>query len=172
MGKWSPDSQDQCRHHGQETTSSPTRNRSSFPKQPTSKSSSSSPDGAVKVLKEKTPAQGRRNPRRHRHEQEGPRRLPRRANRQSQKGRRPLLAPPEGHHDEGLRPDHLRPCREGLLQGPRRQARRHVSRNSASTSTTASAISSAKFRASPPRRRPGSKPTSRPPPPRARPSPW
>ena len=50
-----------------------------------------------------------------------------------QGGGRALLAAPEGHDDEGLRPDHLRPRRAGFLQGPLRQARRDVSANSAST---------------------------------------
>ena len=40
-----------------------------------------------------------------------PRRLPRAADRQGQGRRRAVLAPPQGHDDEGLRPDHLRPRR-------------------------------------------------------------
>ena len=50
-----------------------------------------------------------RDRRRHVHERRGARRVPRRAD-----GRRPgegraVLDPPQGHDDEGLRPDHLRP---------------------------------------------------------------
>jgi isocitrate dehydrogenase len=37
---------------------------------------------------------------------------------------RAVLAAPQGHHDEGLRPHHVRPRRQRLLQGCVRQARR------------------------------------------------
>ena len=40
-------------------------------------------------------------------------------------GRAPLAAP-QGHHDEGLRPGHVRPRRHGLLQGRLREARRRA----------------------------------------------
>ena len=36
---------------------------------------------------------------------------------------RPVLGSPEGHDDEGLGPDHLRPRGAGLLPGPVRRAR-------------------------------------------------
>ncbi|MDC4226163.1 MAG: NADP-dependent isocitrate dehydrogenase [Candidatus Manganitrophus sp.] len=71
-------------------------------------------------------AQGGRGHRRHVHEQEGAARLLRSADRGRQKAGRAVLAARQGDDDEGLRPDHLRPCRQGLLQGRLREARRHV----------------------------------------------
>ncbi len=44
----------------------------------------------------------------------------------AKKTRRAALAPPQGHHDEGLRPRHVRPRRHRLLQGRLRQARRRA----------------------------------------------
>ncbi len=40
--------------------------------------------------------------------------VPRRADRPGQGRGRAVLGPPQGHHDEGLRPDHLRPRRPGV----------------------------------------------------------
>ncbi len=51
------------------------------------------------------------------------------------------VAAPQGHDDEGLRPDPVRPRRQRVLQGRVRQARRRSSSSSASPRTTASATS-------------------------------
>ena len=45
------------------------------------------------------------------------RRVPDRADRRGQGAGRPVLGASEGHDDEGLGPDHLRPCGAGLLPG-------------------------------------------------------
>src|SRR3546814_15610834 len=61
-----------------------------------------------------------------RHEQAGPRRVPRGPDRRCQgPGRAPVRAP-EGHDDEGVRPDHLRARGRGLLLRPLRRARRDL----------------------------------------------
>ncbi len=52
--------------------------------------------------------------------------LPGRADRGRQGARRPVLGAPEDHDDARVRPDHLRPRRPGLLQGPLRAARRRA----------------------------------------------
>ena len=52
--------------------------------------------------------------------------VPGRADGRRQGQGRAVLDPPQGHDDEGLRPDHLRPRREGLLRRRVRQARRHL----------------------------------------------
>ena len=56
----------------------------------------------------------------------GARRLPRRADRRRQGGGRAVLGPPQGHDDEGLRPDHLRPRRARVLRRRVRRARRRA----------------------------------------------
>ena len=56
--------------------------------------------------------------------------------------RRAVLGAPQGDDDEGLRPDHLRPRREGVLPRRVRAVRRATSRPPASARTTASAASS------------------------------
>ncbi len=66
----------------------------------------------------RVPRARRRDRRRHRHARRGPRRLPHRPDRARQGRRRAVLGAPQGHDDEGLRPDHLRPRRQGVL--PRR----------------------------------------------------
>ena len=59
------------------------------------------------------------------------------------RGRRPpLLGAPQGDDDEGQRPDHLRPRREGLLRRRVRDLRRQDRRSRASPPTTASVRSS------------------------------
>ena len=50
------------------------------------------------------------------------RRVPRRPDRPGQGRGRAVLGPPEGDHDEGLRPDHLRPRGAGLLPEDLRRA--------------------------------------------------
>ncbi len=75
-------------------------------------------DGTETVLKDGTEGPRGRGRRRHLHLRLCPRRLPRRAGRQGQGRRCALLGPPEGHHDEGLGPDHLR------SRGPRLLRRR------------------------------------------------
>ena len=47
---------------------------------------------------------------------------------QGQGRRRPVLRPPQGHDDEGLRPDHLRPRRARLLRRRLRAVRRAAGR--------------------------------------------
>ena len=51
-----------------------------------------------------------------------------RAGRQGQGRRRAVLRPPQGHDDEGLRPDHLRPRRARLLRRRLRPVRRAARR--------------------------------------------
>ena len=50
---------------------------------------------------------------------------------------RAVLGAPQGHDDEGLRPDHLRPRRGAVLPGRLRRARRRPAPRSAATPTTA-----------------------------------
>ena len=54
------------------------------------------------------------------------RRVPRRADRAGQGGGRAVLGAPQGDDDEGLRPDHLRPRRAGVLPGAVRRVRRRA----------------------------------------------
>ena len=58
---------------------------------------------------------GRRGRGRQPHERRGAARVPRQADRPGQGRERPVLAAPEGHDDEGVRPDHLRPRGARLL---------------------------------------------------------
>ena len=64
----------------------------------------------------------RRRHREHVHEQEGPVRVLRRADRGRVQDRRDVLAARQGDDDEGQPPHRVRPLREGLLQGRVRQA--------------------------------------------------
>ena len=64
--------------------------------------------------------------------------LPRRAGRGGQGRRAAVLGAPQGHDDEGLRPDHLRPGRAHLLRRRLRHVRRRAGLPSAPTPTTAS----------------------------------
>ena len=52
--------------------------------------------------------------------------VPRRAGRRGQGPGRAVLGAPEGDDDEGVRPDHLRPRRAGVLRGRVRRARRRA----------------------------------------------
>jgi hypothetical protein len=52
--------------------------------------------------------------------------VPRRRDREDQGRGRPVLAAHEGHDDEGLGPDHLRPCGEGLAGAGVREVRRQA----------------------------------------------
>ena len=74
------------------------------------------------------PGPGRRGHRRHRHARRRPGRVPGRPGCPRQGRGRAVLRPPEGHHDEGLRPDHLRPRRQGLLLRALRHLRRAARR--------------------------------------------
>ena len=112
----------------------------------------------------------RRGRRRHLHERCRARRVPRGAGRQGQGRRRPLLRPPQGHDDEGLRPDHLRPRRARLLRRRLRAVRRASWPPRASRPTTAWAASSPG--STPSTTAPRSRPPSRPASPRARRSRW
>ncbi len=78
--------------------------------------------GKTIVLKPETALDRRRRHREHVHEQEGPRRVLRAADRGRVQDRRDVLAARQGHDDEGQPPHRLRPLREGLLQGRLRQA--------------------------------------------------
>ena len=85
------------------------------------------------------PGAGRRGRRRHLHERRRAAPLPRRADRPGQGRGRAVLGAPQGHDDEGLRPDHLRPRRPGVLPDAVRAVRRRAARPRASRPTTASA---------------------------------
>ena len=74
------------------------------------------------------PGAGRRGRRRHLHERRRAAPLPHRAGRPGQGRRRAVLRPPEGHDDEGLGPDHLRPRRAGVLPHAVRAVRRAAAR--------------------------------------------
>ena len=63
---------------------------------------------------------------------------------------RALLAAPQGHDDEGLRPDPLRPRGARLLPGRVRRVRRRARRRRHPRPTTASATSSTRSSPSPP----------------------
>ena len=89
---------------------------------------------------------GRRGRRRHLHEHRRAAGLPARADRPRQGRGRAVLAAPEGHDDEGLRPDHLRPRRPGVLPAAVRRAGRRCCSRPVSTRATA-------WRASSPARR-------------------
>ena len=82
---------------------------------------------------------GRRGRRRDPHGRRQAARVPGRADRPRQGRGRALLGAPQGHHDEGLRPDHLRPRRAGVLPGALPGVRRRAGRPPASRPTTASA---------------------------------
>ena len=97
-------------------------------------------DGAVTVLKAKTPLHGRRDHRRGGDEPQGAARLLCRADRRRQEARRAVLAARQGDHDEDRRSHRVRPCRFRILRRCDREARRHAEEVSASISTTASAI--------------------------------
>ena len=63
------------------------------------------------------------------------------ADRPGQGRGRAVLGPPQGHDDEGLRPDHLRPRRHGVLPRGLRSGTASSSRPRGSAPTTASAAS-------------------------------
>ena len=71
---------------------------------------------------------GRRGRGRHLHGRRSAAPLPHRADRARQGRGRAVLGPPQGHDDEGLRPDHLRPRRPGLLPHALRAVRRAARR--------------------------------------------
>ena len=91
----------------------------------------------------------RRGRRRHVHGRRRAAPLPHRADRPGQGRRRALLRAPQGHDDEGLRPDHLRPRRAGVLPDPLRAVRRAAGRRRHLARTTASAPCSTPSAASP-----------------------
>ncbi len=125
MGEWSPDSKTACRHDGR-------------PRLPCQRAvghlrRTRRPEGrAGGARRQRHRAQGvdpgarRRGRRRHVHERRRARRVPRRADGGRQGERRAVLDPPEGHDDEGLRPDPLRPRGDDVLRRRVRQARRHL----------------------------------------------
>ena len=85
-------------------------------------------DGNETVLRESVDGARGRGRRRDLHERQGAAGVPQGPD-QARRGRgHPVLGPPQGHDDEGLRPDHLRPRRRDLparrLRAVRRQAGR------------------------------------------------
>ena len=86
----------------------------------------------------------RRGRRRHVHERRRAAPLPHRADRPRQGRGRAVLGAPQGHDDEGLRPDHLRPRRAGVLPDALRAVRRGARRRRHLARTTASARCSAR----------------------------
>ena len=82
----------------------------------TLRSSSSPPTGRPPCSRTRSRCSPARSSTRTLHGRRGARRVPRRADRAGQGRRRAVLGAPQGHDDEGLRPDHLRPRREGLLR--------------------------------------------------------
>ena len=80
MGAWSPDSKTYVATMGHDDFFSNEKSVT-VPAATTVRIEFVAADGTITVLKEKTPVLGRRNPRRHVHEQEGPRRLLRPADR-------------------------------------------------------------------------------------------
>ena len=72
-------------------------------------------DGSTTVLRESVPVLAGEVVDALRHAGRGAARVPHRADRPRQGRGRAVLGAPEGHDDEGLRPDHLRPRRAGLL---------------------------------------------------------
>ena len=143
MGAWSADSQDQRRHHG--------RRRLPLQRE------------VRRARRRRHPAHRARRHRRHRSpcsrttipvlagevvdatvmRVDALRRLPQRADRARQGRRRAVLGAPQGHDDEGLRPDHLRPRRARVL--PQDSSSSTATRwpPPASAPTTGSAASSA-----------------------------
>ena len=106
------------------TTSAPTRSPSCIDADDTLRIEHVAADGTVTVLKDDLGA-GRRG-RRRAPSCTSPRcDVPHRADRARQGRRRAVLGAPQGHDDEGLRPDHLRP----------RRAARSCPRSSSSTAT-------------------------------------
>ena len=85
-------------------------------------------DGTTTVLRDVGAGAGRRGRRRHRHARRRAARVPRRPDRPGQGRGRAVLGPPQGDDDEGLRPDHLRPRRAGVLPGAVRGVRRRPRR--------------------------------------------
>ena len=85
-------------------------------------------ESGTTVLKDGLEGPRGRGRRRHRHARRRPRRLPGRAGRPRQGRGRAVLGAPQGDHDEGLRPDHLRPRRPGLPARGVRRVRRRSSR--------------------------------------------
>ena len=83
-------------------------------------------DGTATGAEEVGTGPGRRGGRCHLHEQAETRGVPGRADRRGQTAGCAVLPPHEGHHDEGLGSDHLRPCGEGLLRRRVRRPRRHA----------------------------------------------
>ena len=111
----------------------------------------------------------------HRHlgdERGRPAPLLRRDHRRGQARRRAAVAAPEGHHDEDLRPDHVRPLRRRSTTRPPWTSTPRPSRRSAPTSTTAWPTCWRSWTSCPPPRRPRSRPTSPRSTPPARPWPW
>ena len=172
MGAWSSGLQDPRRHHGrrrlplQRAVGHHGRRRRRC-------ASSTSPATAPSpCCKESLPGARRRDRRRHRHEQGRARGVPGRADRRRQGRGRAVLAPPQGHDDEGLGPDHLRPRREGLLRRRVRQARRRARRGRRQPQQRPRPRCSPPSPSCPTTSAPPSRPPSPRPTPPARPSPW
>ena len=85
-------------------------------------------DGTETVLKDALPVEAGEVVDGDLHERRRAAPLPDRADRARQGRGRAVLGAPEGHDDEGLRPDHLRPRRAGVLPHPLRAVRRAARR--------------------------------------------
>ncbi len=116
MGAWSPDSKTHVAHmtagdfYGSEKAVT-------VPEAGSFKIEFVGADGTTTVLKEKTALQGGRDHRCRRHEPPASARVLRGADPGRQAAGRAPVPAPQGYHDEGFGPDHVRPCGVGLFQG-------------------------------------------------------
>ena len=124
MGAWSPDSKTNVATMGADDFRS--NEKSVRRRRPTTRCASSWSRTTARGGAQGGPGARRRDRRRHRDAGRRRWRVPRRADRAGQGRRRAVLGAPEGDHDEGLRPDHLRPRRAGVLPERLRRVRREL----------------------------------------------
>ena len=127
MGAWTLRLEDQRRAHGRRRLPRPTRSRSVIEKAGSLRIELVTDDG-TEVLKESVPVEAGEVVDAHLHEHRRAAVLPERPDRAGQGRRRAVLGAPQGHHDEGLRPDHLRPRGAGVLPDAVRRAGRGAAR--------------------------------------------
>ena len=127
MGAWSRRLEDQRRAHGRRRLPLQREVRGHRGGRHAAHRAGHRRAATTEVLKD-GPGAGRRDRRRHLHETSRAARVPRRADRAGQGRRRAVLGAPQGHDDEGLRPDHLRPRGAGVLPEALRRARRRARR--------------------------------------------
>ena len=118
MGAWTADSQHQRRDHGRRRLPPQRAVGGSRGRRHAAHRARRRATATVTVLKESVPVLAGEVVDATRMDVEALREFLDRADRQGQGRRRALLGAPQGHHDEGLRPDHLRPRRARVL--PRR----------------------------------------------------